>query len=574
MRGRGAAIAAAVAALVSVYVVARQPVRAPWWLYADPDATYTASSLNLLLPDGHSHYYGHPGVPEQDVLALTFASQHLLDRLDGGPPSAKGYVDARLGELESTRSVFRGWAIALFVGGALLIFALTALLLGHWWWGLIAGVLWVAAPDFATGSIQIRPDVALSLLSVATVFLVVRGAQRRDALAYLGAAALLGLALTVKLHAIGLAAPLLLAVLLKPPPRGWADEARERVSTFALRHARGLTALVLAWLLLVLVVNWHRVPFSATGEQQRAVLFPIAIVAIWFAAARFTSLRRSWRVADPFYPYLAAAFLAGIALPLSLFLRDGFLAAAEMWSGLTGGGAQQGVPLFTLQWNQFKTFPLREATALFVFAGAAAAVGLRRRSLTPLLWFVAAAVMGVMGAARLGALRYFEPAYVLSIPPALWLFARARGLLAPLAAALLAAVIVYPSLRNAHLPAKLATQDEAYAAAANATAAKLLSATDVALAADYAPIADVRYWGDVQNFVGYTPPHSYSFLPDYAPAMATAAAQGKQVRFYIGPAVVGLSGPRELQLAAGRFFAEPLPEAATPQFGVARLTPR
>ena len=571
MSRRGVVAAAAAVALVSVYVVARQPLRAPWWLYADPDATYTASSLNLLMRDGHSRYFSHPGVPQQEALALTFGAQHLLDRMDGGPPTTKAYVDERLSDLDTARSVFRGWAIVFFVGGALLVFALTARLLGLWW-GILAGVLWIAAPDFATGAIQIRPDVVLSALSFAAVFLVVRGAQRRDAPAYFGAAALIGFAVTVKLHAVGLLPALVLAVLVRPPPRGWADDARDRASMFVYRHWRVLAAAIAGWVLLVLVLNWHEFPFEARGAEQRAVCVPIVIVALWFAVAGAVSRRRGWRAADSFYPWLAAALLAGIALPLSLFLPDGFRAAAEIWAGLTGGQAQEGVPLFTFEWNQFYGFPLREAALLFAFAGIGALVGLRMRTLTPFLWFLAAAVMGVMGAARLGALRYFEPAYVLSIPPALWLFARSRATFAPVAAALLVGLVVLPSLRHADLPARQAERDEAYSESALATAAKLLGGTDVALAPDYAPLADVRYWGEVQNFVEYTPTHSYTFLPDYAPALATATTQGKQVRFYFGPAAVGLSGPGDLRLASGTFSAEPVPEAATPQFGVARIS--
>jgi hypothetical protein len=571
--GRGAALAAAIVLLVAIFVVARQPVGGPWWLNADPDATYAASSLNLLRGD-HTRYFGHPGLPEQELLALTFASQHLLQRLDGsGPPSVRDFVDSRLTDLDRTRSVFRGWAIVLFVGGALVVFGLTARLLGNTWWGLLAGLMWVAAPDFASGSIQIRPDVALSLLCFATLYLAARGAQRRDALAYLGAAALLGFAVTVKLHAIGLAPALVLATAIRPPHAGWRADARDRVANFAARGWRALVVTIAAWVVLVIVLNWHRIPFSPTASQWRAVVIPIVVVATWFVVASRLSRRSGWRVVDPFFPLLAAAALFGIAVPLTLYLPEGFHAAAEIWNGLSGGGAQQGIPLFTLDWKTFEGFPLKQALVLFVLGGFGALVGLRRRSLTPLLWFVAAAVMGVMGAARLGALRYFEPAYVLSIPAALWPFARARSATAPVAAALLTAYIVYPSLHNARGPSLQADRDRHYSALAEDTANRVLGPSDVAIAPDYAPIADVRYWAVVQNFVDYTPAYPYRFLPDYAPALPTAERLGKQVRFYFGPAAIGLVQPGTLTLASGTWSATPVPEASTPEFAVVRITP-
>jgi hypothetical protein len=189
----------------------------------------------------------------------------------------------------------------------------------------------------------------------------------------------------------------------------------------------------------------------------------------------------------------------------------------------------------------------------------------------PVIWFVAAAVMGLMGAARLGAIRYFEPAYVLSIPPMLWLFSVRRVATAPLAAAVLAAYVLYPTLDHAGDPARAARVDERYAADVAATSAPLLGSNDVAIAPDYAPVADVRYWAVVQNFVAHVPPHGYRFLPDYAPALATATSAGERVHYYFGPAAVDFTGPGTLTIASGDWYAQGVPQAAHPQFGVAEL---
>ena len=557
-------MAALVVLLASLYVVARQPLGSPWWTYADPDATYAASSLNLLLGE-HTHYFGHPGLPEQELLAVTFGAQRVL----AGSESTRAFADERLLNLDRTRPVVRAWAIAFFLLGALLTFVVTWRVLGHWRWGLLGGLLWVAAPDFAAGSIQIRPDVLLSLLALAVVYLVVRAAEQRSALRYLGAAALLGLALTVKLHAVGLLVPLALAAALRPPPRGWWRESRTVAGRFLARRSRPLAIAAVGWLVLVVVLNRDRVPFSPTREELTLVLGLPALLGAWLAVAAAASRRLHVRALDPFYPALAAAIAGGIAVPMTLFLDDGFELVVHMREGLTGGGANEGIPLFTLAWSTFEAFPLRQAVVLFTLAGIAAVVGLSRRTLSPALWFAAAATMGVMAAARLGATRYFEPAYVLSIVPALWLFATRRAVTAPVAAAIVTAFVVWPSLHRAHEPALLAEAEQDYSAAVDGTARDLLAEHDVALVADYAPVADARYWGVVQNFVAYTPPYPYRFLPDYAPALAWAG--GRRIHYYLGPAAVSLAGEGPLALGSGTWYAVPLPERAAPQFGVVEL---
>jgi hypothetical protein len=560
---RAVLLAAAVVLAVSAYVVVRQPVDSPWWIYADPDATYAASSLNLLLGED-TRLFGHPGVPEQELLALTFGADRFLHRTP-----TREYVDERLLNLDRTRWAFRGWAIAFFLGGALLTFATAARLLGNWAWGLIGGLLWTAAPDFAAGAIQIRPDVLLSGLSVAALFLITRAAQRRSAPAYFGAAVLIGLTLTVKIHAVGLLPALVVAAAVRPPPRSWWRSTRAAVFAFVRAHPRAFTLGAATWLVVAVVVNRNRVPFDVSGEEVTLVLGVPLVVAAWLLASGEAMRRWRARAFDAFYPALAAALLVGIALPLTIFIDVGFEMTTRMREALAGGGANEGVPLFTLDWSMFESFPLRQALVLFILAGVAAGVGALRRDLLPMLWFLAAAAMGVLGAARLGALRYFEPAYVLSIVPALWLFSSRRAIGAVLAAVIVTALVVWPSLERADDPARSARAEERYAAEVDRAAAPLLGENDVALVTDYAPVADGRYWGTVANFVAYTPPYPYRFLPDYGPALATAAP--RRIHYYFGPAAASLSSEGTLTLGSGTWYARPVPERFTSFFGVAEL---
>ena len=94
------ALAAALAA--AGVVVASQPVRSPWWTYADADATYTATGLNLLLGK-RAKYLDHPGLPLEELLEISFGA----DWLAHGAPARQRYVDARLLDLDRTRTVYR-----------------------------------------------------------------------------------------------------------------------------------------------------------------------------------------------------------------------------------------------------------------------------------------------------------------------------------------------------------------------------------------------------------------------------------------------------------------------------------
>src|SRR5665213_3359609 len=118
---------------VAATVVALEPVTGPWTTYADADATYVASGLNIL-KGTHSRYYDHPGLPVQQLLAVTFGASYAVGRVTGNDTSVNAYVDQKLTNLDTTRPYFRGLAIALYLLGAGLSYVLFGRLFGGRLW--------------------------------------------------------------------------------------------------------------------------------------------------------------------------------------------------------------------------------------------------------------------------------------------------------------------------------------------------------------------------------------------------------------------------------------------------------
>ena len=79
------------AAVLTLVVVGSQPVRAPWWLYGDADATYTASSIDLAAGE-HTFYLDHPGMPLQDLMAMTVETRYLAHKLVHEHTTPHGYA--------------------------------------------------------------------------------------------------------------------------------------------------------------------------------------------------------------------------------------------------------------------------------------------------------------------------------------------------------------------------------------------------------------------------------------------------------------------------------------------------
>ena len=74
---RAAALAFVLAIVVAAVVVFAQPLRSPWWTYADADASYTGAALNLVA--GYpAEFVDHPGLPLTEAAALAFGADALL----------------------------------------------------------------------------------------------------------------------------------------------------------------------------------------------------------------------------------------------------------------------------------------------------------------------------------------------------------------------------------------------------------------------------------------------------------------------------------------------------------------
>ena len=109
-------------------LVALQPVRESWWHWADPDGAYVGNSMNILVGN-HTYYLDHPGLPTQDALALAFGAQYLAKKASGSADSRQAFIDEQLLDLDSTRPIYRSWAIALFLASTLVAY----LAIGRLW---------------------------------------------------------------------------------------------------------------------------------------------------------------------------------------------------------------------------------------------------------------------------------------------------------------------------------------------------------------------------------------------------------------------------------------------------------
>jgi hypothetical protein len=544
------ALAAVVAA--SLAIVVAQPVRSPWWTYADADATYTASGLNLLI-GVPVRYLDHPGLPLEETIAVVFGVDELVQRLTGDVSNGQEFVDGMLLDLDRTRPFFRTLAILFYLAGGVLAFVLLARLFGHWSWGFAGGLLWIAAPGLAAMSIQFRPDVALAVLCLVVAYLLGRAVETRSALLYGAAATVLGLAMMVKLHAAGLIPALALAALWRPPAPGWARQLREDVGSFARRRRRLLLAGAAAWVALAAILGLRRLPFELTPELVLALVGPGAVLAAYSAlcllAVRLEARGTLRRLADPFLAFLGGALFAGLLVPVTLDVPDGMRSLGNIAKGLTGGGVNEPVEPFSAPLDRLLDFPLRQALVLFLLAGVGAVVGLRRRDARPVVWFVGAAVLGVMGEARLAATHYFAPAFVVSLPAALWLLQRRAGRATSLLVWVLVAYAVVPQLDHRHAPAVDEAKFEAQATPALAYVESHLRPGEVALTPSYWPHPDPRYWGVVELYVAYTPDYPYRLLPASRLAAERAGEQGKRLRFYADFGVGKIHGEQQLQLA-------------------------
>jgi hypothetical protein len=563
-------------------VVAIQPVRSPWWLYADADAQYTASAANLMAGQ-HTFYLDHPGMPLEDLMAVTFETRYLAHKLLNPETTPHQYAGERLLNLDDSRIWFRGFGALFYLFSAAIAFLVTGSWLRHWGWATIGGLLWLAAPDLSQAAIQFRPDPLLGGLVLLAAFVLVRAAERRDAWLYVLACALIGFTITVKIHAAGLFVPLVIALALRPPER-WASRIRRGARDALRRYGYAIGCLAAIWIAFAVLFNYERYPYDTTSEQWRLLdqiglaFGALAAVTTALLLLRRRGLLRSWplrllaRVFSPFHGLLLVVIAIAIAIPGTLFVDDGLVMLVHIKQSLTGSGVNERVAPFHIPWHEFLQTPLKQGLIVFALAAVASVVGLRRKEIGPALWFGGALTMGLMGAARIGWAHYFVPSFMLSVPPALWLLRRTGRLVAPVMAVAVAAIVLAPVNAAAHAGIKQARAQENTAAAIEWIGAQVLKPGEIAFVdSPTTPLADARYFSLVQSFVQWSPDYPYRYLPPVPNALQLAIDRGWRPAYAIGAMPLGIHGERQVTIAGKSFVAQALPGLTSDGLEVARL---
>ncbi len=427
--------------VVALAIILMQPLGAPWWYHADADGTYVANSYELAAGH-HTWYLDHPGMPLQDLMAITFEARYVGQKLFGSATPKDQYLNQQVLNLDDSRPYFRSFAAVFYLLGALIAFWVVRATLKSTLWGIGAGLLWIGAPGLVEMSIQYRADVPLCALVLLVGFLIVRAAERRDAWLYVLATFALGFTITVKIHAAALVAPLALAVAVRPPLGPWRDALVIRTRNVAVRLRIPLALAASAWIVLIVIFNRSRLPSpfgdwrypngTHTNADIRRLVLEILVVLIGYTALALVARRIRSRIVrrlfDPFVAVLLWSLVVGVVLPGTLVIEDGLAMLVSIHDGLTGGGVNTSVYVtpFAHAWNNLVHWPLQQFLVLFGLAAVAVVVGVRRGELGPALWFTAAAAAALFAAARLGTRHYWAPAYVLSVPPALWLCRQLR----------------------------------------------------------------------------------------------------------------------------------------------------
>jgi hypothetical protein len=569
LRPAGGALLAVAAAVV---VLALQPVRAPWWIFADPDGAYVGSSLNILLGN-HTNYLDHPGLPTQDVLTLGFGAEYLVGKATGKYDDRQAFVNEKMLDLDSARALYRTWAIALFLGATLLVYVVVARLLGHWTWGLAGSLAFVSAPGLGAISFLLRPDPALAALCLAIGYLTVTGFDRRSTLRYTGAAALLGFTMTVKLSAAGMIVPLILAAAWRAPGTNWFRDLMRTLGSWARANASWLVPAALVWFVLCVVFNRERLPIVQTDDQRSILVnggtFLVGYTLFAFATERF---RIPWadRIFRLAYAWLMLAFVVGMAIPATLVLDDGVQALVAMKETLTGKRVNEGVdPFANFTTNQLTEYPLSTVAIVIGLGVVAGAIGLKRRQYWPFFLALGSVALGAMAAARYSLDYYYAPAFAVAIPGALWILRRGTKQTVPVYVWIGVLVLFGWSVSTSQTwePQREVEID----AAAQKLADELLEPGEVMLVGYYYFSAeDVRFGSLVDGFVDHVPEYPYRLLS----RPRVAGERGLVPRYVLGGDELPDPGERmTLDIdGSGPFVLEGLPQRWGPEQGrIARI---
>jgi hypothetical protein len=522
-----AIVLAAAAALI-----ARQPIGRSWARYADADAIYVGSGISIL--DGErTKYFDHPGMPLQALAALSFGVQYGVHAAGGGDTSLHTYAKQTMLDLDRTRVWFRGWAIVLYLAGAALSFVLVARLLGSVLLGTVAGLAWVAAPGIGAMSIQFRPDVALTALCVVLAYLIATGAERRDAGKLALAAFVLGVTMTVKVHAAGMMVPLALAAIFRSPAEGWWRLLAARVREVVAQRRAWVAMGIVAWVALVLLLNVRAWPFGPAASQRVLVIEIVAGLAAYWLAAVSVGRRGPApvrAVLGPFPAFLLTLVLLGIAVSLCLVVSDAGIALQSMKNVLTGQGVNAHISL--LHKLKSSLSPWR-VVGVAAFAVLTCAVAYRRKVFWPVVVLAGAVTMAAMASGRGGGYaHYFAPAFMPAVIVGLWLVGTASTPLLSVAAVF--AAVAGASLAIAQTPSSHAADA---CATSVAQARQLLRGDDVALAPRALWLPDIEYQTIVETYVELVPPYPFAFVRSDAGGLATAKARGLRPRYAVDPSL-------------------------------------
>jgi len=546
---------------LATLAVDAQPLRSPWWTYADADATYTASALNLML-GREMTFVDHPGLPITEAVAVAAGVDALVDEGSLSRQARQRYVDRTLLDLDQARGLFRGFAVFFYLLGALLAFALAARLFGHWTWGLANGVLWLAAPGLIAMSIQLRPDVLLAVLCLVFAFTIARAVDRRSVGWYAASGLLVGFATMVKLHALALLLPLVVAALWRPSPESELRASFQRARGFVHAHRVGVWSLVGLWLVLAVLLNWDRFPFHPTGAQLRATLVVLALgglaVGLAEAVARFRAPPLVRRVASRFNALLVVSFVAGLLIPVTLDVQDGMRTFVAIGRNMSGQGVQEGIEPFSTPISAFADIVGTPAAFVFLFAAVAGTVGALRREPVPVIWAVAALSTAVFAYARPPNVHYFAPAFVFSALALLWLLQREPRARVPALAWLIVLYVAWPAWDNRLNAAAEQERLATGVASAKQYVNSHLAPGEFALVPSYWPFADARYFELVQIYVDYSPQYPYRYLPATGAVRSFEQARQMRPRFYVGPLASDLTVAKEVELGdLGRYTIVP-----------------
>jgi Dolichyl-phosphate-mannose-protein mannosyltransferase len=562
-------------AAVALLLAFLQPIGAPWWILSDPDGQYLGSSLNILIGN-HTYFLDHPGLPTQDALAVGFGGQYLLDKARGKVDNRQQFVDRKFLDLDSARSLYRTWAVLVWIAGALLVYWAVGRFLGHWTWGLAGGLLYLCAPALVDHAFGLRPDSPLSALCAAIAVLIAVGFTQRRAAAYAWAAALLGLALTFKTPAIFMAVPLIVAAVWRPPADGWGRPFAGNTLRWLRRHVYWLVPLAAVWTYICYLFNRERLPVFTNDPQRHAALNWL-LVLVFFLVAGFVADRFRIgivrRVFSVFTALVVVAFTLGYALPVTLILDDGIQSVVTTWDTLKGGQVNENITLFSnFDLSTLFTYPVWSATLLVALAVAAAVIGARRRIWWPALLALTALALDISAAARLNYPNYYGPAATVAILPALWLI-KGNRIRVPLAGWVLVAALLIPVFVELKTSA---SGDEAVNAAAQQLADQRLKPGEVMIVPIYTiPIEDVRFAGLVDGFVDYVPSnYPYRFLD---PTSRALQERPLKPRYYVdsAAAIAAITPGAQLEVNGHPYTLRPTTVRWGPNdaYGLAELQP-